>query len=152
MLLEFWFTDGYEMMHKAWSSIEKMPYCFSRSSIKFQGHTGPKKMPILNGIGHFHAVIPVEFTDGFEMMHKAWRGIEEAPIIFRGHPSNFKIIWAKKIDDLNPIWLRLPGQAQLWNPLDLPYLKSYFSTKLSFSELFLHIPVLRPSLVLWCLE
>ena len=29
------------MMHKAWSSIEEVPYCFPRSSIKFQGHTGP---------------------------------------------------------------------------------------------------------------
>ena len=78
------------MMHKAWSSIEKMPYCFSRSSIKFQGHTGPKKMPILNGIGHFHAVIPVEFTDGFEMMHKAWRGIEEAPYNFSRSSIKFQ--------------------------------------------------------------
>ena len=26
-------------MHKAWSSIEEMPYGFPRSSIKFQGHT-----------------------------------------------------------------------------------------------------------------
>ena len=30
------------MMHKAWSSIEEVPYCFSRSSIKFQCHTGQK--------------------------------------------------------------------------------------------------------------
>ena len=36
------FTDGYEMMHKAWSNIEGVPYCFSRSSVKFQGHTGEK--------------------------------------------------------------------------------------------------------------
>ena len=28
------------MLHKAWNSKEEMPYCFSRSSIKFQGHTG----------------------------------------------------------------------------------------------------------------
>ena len=27
-------------MHKAWSSIEEVPYCFARSSIKFHGHTG----------------------------------------------------------------------------------------------------------------
>ena len=27
------------MMHKAWSSIEEVPYCFWRSSVKFQGHT-----------------------------------------------------------------------------------------------------------------
>ena len=30
------------MMHKAWCSIEEVPYYFSRSSIKFQGHTGWK--------------------------------------------------------------------------------------------------------------
>ena len=28
------------MLHKAWNSKEEMPYCFSWSSIKFQGHTG----------------------------------------------------------------------------------------------------------------
>ena len=27
------------MMNKAWSSIEKVPYWFSSSSVKFQGHT-----------------------------------------------------------------------------------------------------------------
>ena len=27
------------MMHKAWSRIEEAPYCFSRSYVKFQGHT-----------------------------------------------------------------------------------------------------------------
>ena len=27
------------MKHKAWSSIEEVPYCFSRLSVKFQGHT-----------------------------------------------------------------------------------------------------------------
>ena len=30
------------MMLKAWSSIEEVPYCFSRSSVKFQGHTAKK--------------------------------------------------------------------------------------------------------------
>ena len=30
------------MMHKAWSSIEEVPYCFARSSVKFQGHTALK--------------------------------------------------------------------------------------------------------------
>ena len=30
------------MMHKTWSSIEEVPYCFSRSSVKFQGHTALK--------------------------------------------------------------------------------------------------------------
>ena len=30
------------MLHKAWSSIEEVPYCFSRSSVKFQGHSAKK--------------------------------------------------------------------------------------------------------------
>ena len=30
------------MMHKAWSSIEEVPYCFSRSSVKLQGHAAKK--------------------------------------------------------------------------------------------------------------
>ena len=42
LLLQFEFTNGYEMVHKAWSSIEEVPYCFSRSSVKFQGHTALK--------------------------------------------------------------------------------------------------------------
>ena len=42
LLLQFEFTNGYEMLHKAWSSIEEVPYCFSRSSVKFQGHTALK--------------------------------------------------------------------------------------------------------------
>ena len=29
-----------EIMHKATSIIEEVPYCFSRSSIKFQANTG----------------------------------------------------------------------------------------------------------------
>ena len=39
------FTDGYEIMHKAWSVIEHVP-C-SRSSLKFQGHTGHKHRQFL---------------------------------------------------------------------------------------------------------
>ena len=35
LYLQFGITDGYEMMHKAWSSIEEVPYCFLRSSVKF---------------------------------------------------------------------------------------------------------------------
>ena len=38
----FEFTDGYKMMHKAWSNIEEVPYYFLRLSMKFQGHTGQK--------------------------------------------------------------------------------------------------------------
>ena len=26
--LQFEFTNGYEMLHKAWNSIEEVPYCY----------------------------------------------------------------------------------------------------------------------------
>ena len=55
------------------------------------------------------------------MMHTAWQRIEEVPfcfsmssVKFKGHP-----LW--KIDDLNPICVRLLGQPQLSNPSDLPF-------------------------------
>ena len=51
-------TNGYEMMHKGWSNIEEVPYCFWRSSIKFEGHTA-KKSSILTKIGRFRTVTPV---------------------------------------------------------------------------------------------
>ena len=55
---QFEFINGYEMMHIAWSSIEEVPYSFSRSSVKLKGHTA-KKSSILTQIGCFRAVTPV---------------------------------------------------------------------------------------------
>ena len=59
----FEFTDGFEMMHKIWSGIEQVPYCFSRSSIKFQGHTGRQSTICLQ----------LQFTDGYKIAHIASR-------------------------------------------------------------------------------
>ena len=44
LLLPFEFTNGYEIVHKAWStcSREEVPYCLSRSHIILQGHTTVK--------------------------------------------------------------------------------------------------------------
>ena len=60
------------MMHKAWSSIEEVPYSFSRASIKFQGHTGQNIVDFdPNWAFPDYIKLQVEFTHGFEMMHKA---------------------------------------------------------------------------------
>ena len=42
LYLQFEFTDGFEMMHKALRNIEEVPCCFSRSNIEFLGHTDLK--------------------------------------------------------------------------------------------------------------
>ena len=40
--LQFEFMDGYEMTLVAFRSMEEVPCCFLRSSVKCQGHTGWK--------------------------------------------------------------------------------------------------------------
>ena len=55
--LQFEFTYGNEIMHTAESSIEEVPYCFSRSSVKFQGHTALKTANFTQ-IGRFRTVTP----------------------------------------------------------------------------------------------
>ena len=48
------------MMHKAWCSTVEVPYCFSRSSIKFEGHMDQKiddLNPILSKITWLVAAI-----------------------------------------------------------------------------------------------
>ena len=45
-------TDGYEMMPKAWSSIEEVSYCFS-------GSHGIYESPILTWIERFQIVTQI---------------------------------------------------------------------------------------------
>ena len=70
------------MMHKAWSSIEEVPYCLSRSSIKFHVHTEQKNRRFLPELGISGLYLKFEFTDGIEVMHKASCSIEEVPYYF----------------------------------------------------------------------
>ena len=50
-LLQFESTYDNEMMHKAWRSIEEVPYCLSRSSIKFQGNMGQQDIDFDPNLG-----------------------------------------------------------------------------------------------------
>ena len=94
------------MLHKAWNSKEEMPYCFPRSSIKFQGHTG-QNITDFDPNWAFSDYRPVA----------AFKSLRFA--LFRViHQISSHTGW--KIDDLNPIWVRLLGRSQLSNPSDLP--------------------------------
>ena len=165
------------MMHKAWSSIEEVSYCFLRSSVKFQGLTALKSVafdpdwPFPDCNSSLNSPMAMKCCTMLEVALKRW------PIVFEGHPSNFKATRLKKasiltqirrfrtvtpvcihqwlrndtkslkqhrrgallffgvihqisrshglkIDDLNPIWLRLLGRSQLSSPSDLPCLTS----------------------------
>ena len=57
-LLQFEFTNGDETMHKALCCLGEVPYCFSRSSVKFQGSMAQKSLNLIQ-IGHFRTVTQV---------------------------------------------------------------------------------------------
>ena len=109
------------MMHKAYSSIEEVPYCFSRSSVKFQGHLALK-------IVEFHsnwAFPDCNSSLNSPIAMKCCTKLETAkkiyPIVFQGHPSNLKVTWDKTSPILTQIGrFRTIGRSQLSNPSDLP--------------------------------
>ena len=159
------------MMHKAWSSIGEVPYCFSRSCVKFQGHTGQKiadfdpnwAFPDYNfSLNSPMALKWCTTLCGIEQVlycfskssikfqghtgqknHQFWcnwafpdcnlsltspmdlkwctklDGVyKKCPIVFRGHPSDFTTTQAEnRRFESN---LRLLGRSQLSNPSDLP--------------------------------
>ena len=100
--LQFEFTNGDEMMNKAWSSIEEVPYCFSRSSGKIQGHTALKSVQF-----DPNWAFPDCYSSLNSPMAKKWcTQLEVAwkrcPSVFQGYPSNCKVTRLKKIVDFNP--------------------------------------------------
>ena len=114
------------MFHRAWNSKGEMPYCFPRSSIKFQGHTALK-------IVQFDpnwAFPDCNFSLNSQMAMKCCTELEttkeRCPIVFQGHPSNFKVTRDKTSLILSQIGhFRTIGRSQLSNPSDLPCSRSY---------------------------
>ena len=64
LLLQFEFTYDDEMMHIAWLCLEEVPYCFWRSSVKFQGHTGKKNRRFWPRLGFSGLELQFEYTNG----------------------------------------------------------------------------------------
>ena len=103
--LQFEFTYDDEMMHRAGCCLEEVRYCFSRSSVKFQGLKAKNIVDFDPELDVSGLSLQFEFTDGYEMMHKAWSDIKEVPywfsrssIKFQGHtgPKNCRFCpnWA----------------------------------------------------------
>ena len=112
------------MMHKAWRSIEEVPYCFSRSSVKLQGHTALKIVEFdLNW-----AFPDCNSSLNSPMAMKCCTNLETAkercPIVFQVHSLNFKVTQDKTSPILTQIGrLWTIGRSQLSNPSDLPCFK-----------------------------
>ena len=108
-------------MHRAWRSIVEVPYCFSRSYVKFQGHTALKIVEFYQ-IGRIRTITPVWMKPmAMKCCTKLETAKERCPIVFQGHPSNFKVIRYKTSPILTQIGrFQTIGRSQLSNPSDLP--------------------------------
>ena len=109
------------MIHKAWSSIEEVPYCITRSSVKFQGYMALKivefdpNWPFPDSNSSLNSLMAMKCYTKLETAK------EKCPIVFQGHPSNFKVTRDKTSPILTQIGhFRTIGRSQLSNPSDLP--------------------------------
>ena len=97
--LKFEFTNGYEMIHKAWSGIVEVPYCFARSSLKFQGRTALK-------IAEFDPnwAFPDCNSNLSSLIGMKWYRKLEVPYCLARSSVNFQGYTGQKIADFDPNW------------------------------------------------
>ena len=109
------------MMHKAWSGIEEVPYCFPRSSVKFQGYTALKIVDFDPNWAFPDCNSSLNSPMAMKCCTKLETTKKRCPIVFQGHPSNFKVTRDKTSPILTQIGrFRTIGRSQLSNPSDLP--------------------------------
>ena len=109
------------MMHRAWSSIVEVPCCFSRSYVKFQGHTALKIVEFDPNWAFPDCNSSLNSPMAMKCCTKLETSKERCPIVFQGHPSNFKVTRDKTSPILTQIGrFRTIGRSQLSNPSDFP--------------------------------
>ena len=120
------------MMHRAWSSIVEVPYCFSRSYVKFQGHTALKIVEFDPNWAFPDCNSSLNSPMAMKCCTKLETAKERCPIVFQGHPSNFKVTRDKTSPILTQIErFQTIGRSQLSNPPDLPcYLNFHIDLKI----------------------
>ena len=103
--LQFEFTYDNEMMHKASCCLEEVPFCFSRCSVRFQGHMDTKIVDFDWNWAFPDCNSSLNLPNGYEIKHKDGSSIGEVPywfsrssIKFQGHTgqkiANFDWNWA----------------------------------------------------------
>ena len=117
LLIQFEFTDGNKMMHKAWSSRQEVPCCFLKSSLKFQGHTKQKITDFDLNWAFPDCNSSLNSPMALKGCTKLEIGWKRCRVIFQGHPSNFKVTWGKKSPILTQIerfWTVTPVWVHWW--------------------------------------
>ena len=136
------------MMHRARSSIVEVPYCFSRLSVKFQGHRALKIVKFDPKWAFPDCNSSLNSAMAMKCCTKLETAKERCPIIFQGHQSNFKVTRYKASPILTQIGrFRTKGQSQLSNPSDLPCFKMCWSK----SDLYSTIVFAVAYGIVWCI-
>ena len=105
------------MRHKAWGSIEEVPYCLSRSSVKFQGHIALKIIEFDPNWAFPDCNSSLNSPMAMKCCTKLETAKKRCPIVFQGHPSNFKFTRDKTSPILTQIGrFQTLGRSQLSNP------------------------------------
>ena len=92
-------------------------YCFSRSSVKFQGHTALKivefdpNWPFPDSNSSLNTPMATKWCTKLEV------ALKRCPIVFQGHPSNFKVTRLKKIVEFDPNWAFPDCNSSLNSPM-----------------------------------
>ena len=92
----WWWNDAQSL------SIEEVPYCFSRSSVKLQGHTVQKICQFFTQIERFRIVTPVWIDRWISNNAQSLTLYGRGALLFFDHPSNFKVPRAEK----SLIWIQ----------------------------------------------
>ena len=93
LYLQFEFKYDDEMMLIAWCCLEEVPYCFSRSSVKFQGHTALKIVEFDIDWAFPDCKFNLNSPMATKWCTKLEVPLKRCPIVFQGHLSNFKVTW-----------------------------------------------------------
>ena len=124
------------MMHRAWSSIAEVPYCFTRSYVKFQGHTALKIVEFDQNWAFPDGNSSLNSPMAMKCCTKLETAKERCPVVFQGHPSNFKVTRDKTSPILTQIGrFRTIGRSQLSNPSHFPCFLCKAMRFLSFLQL-----------------
>ena len=110
------------MIYKAWSSIEEVPYCLSRSSVKFQGHTGRKISNFDPNWAFLDCNCSLNSPIGLKWCTKLGVVQKRCSIVFRGHPSNLKVTWTEK----SMIWINF--KQNYWAGRSYPWWRHQMET------------------------
>ena len=145
------------MMHRPWSSIVEVPYCFSRSNVKFQGHTALKIVKFYRNWAFLDSNSSLNSLMVMKCCTKLETAKERCPIVFQSHPSNFKVTRDKTSPLLTRIGrFRTIGRSQLSNPSDLPccyfdweFWENWLVRTITCHRFGLESPNLHQTCILW---